>query len=134
MPRFMILVKGQPDFDSSTPPSVNIYEEMNIYNEKLKAAGVLLSAEGFTSTEEGAYRVSFSRNSESGERVEPEVSTGPFDLSKESIPAGFWIIKTENAEEAVGWAKKIPFQGGEVMIRKIGENCGQGDAAEKAEC
>ena len=35
--------------------------------------------------------------------------------------AGYWLWKCESWEEATKWAKRIPFQEGEVEIRQIFE-------------
>jgi hypothetical protein len=35
--------------------------------------------------------------------------------------SGWWIIKTKDVEEALGWAKKIPFTDGHVELRRISE-------------
>jgi hypothetical protein len=35
--------------------------------------------------------------------------------------AGFWIWQVKSKEEAIEWAKKIPFQEGEVEIRQVFE-------------
>jgi hypothetical protein len=38
------------------------------------------------------------------------------------LVAGFWIIDVKDYEEALAWAKKIPFEHGEeVEIRKVAE-------------
>lgn len=45
---------------------------------------------------------------------------GPFADTRELI-AGFWIIQVESREEAIEWARRIPFQEGEVEIRQVFE-------------
>jgi hypothetical protein len=48
------------------------------------------------------------------------VTDGPFAETKELV-AGFWIWKVKSREEALDWAKRIPFQEGEVEVRQIFE-------------
>lgn len=91
----------------------DIYERMGKYNDELTAAGVFVDAGGFKPTTDG-YKVSFS---ESG----ADSKQGPFDVEAEAHVSGFWIVKTENAGEALGWAKKIPFGKGEVSVRELAE-------------
>ena len=46
------------------------------------------------------------------------IKDGPFAETKERI-AGFWIIQVASKEEAIGWARRIPFQAGTVEIRQV---------------
>jgi hypothetical protein len=46
--------------------------------------------------------------------------TGRSRRAKELV-AGFWIWQVKNKAEAVEWAKRIPFQEGEVEIRQVFE-------------
>ena len=48
------------------------------------------------------------------------VTDGPFSETKELI-GGFWIIEVKDKEEALAWANKIPFEEGEVEIRRVSE-------------
>jgi hypothetical protein len=48
------------------------------------------------------------------------VRDGPFTETKELV-AGFWIWQVKNKAEALEWAKRIPFQEGEVEIRQVFE-------------
>ena len=49
-----------------------------------------------------------------------KVVDGPFPNTDELI-AGFWIIDVGSKQEAVDWAKRIPFADGIVEIRQIHE-------------
>jgi hypothetical protein len=35
--------------------------------------------------------------------------------------AGFWIIDVKSKEEAIDWAKRVPFLGGAIEIRQVFE-------------
>jgi hypothetical protein len=48
------------------------------------------------------------------------VTDGPFAESKELI-AGFCLIQVKSKEEAIEWAKRVPFQDGEIELRPLYE-------------
>jgi hypothetical protein len=48
------------------------------------------------------------------------VVDGPFAEAKELI-AGYWIIQVKSREEAIEWAKRVPFEDGEVELRQFFE-------------
>jgi hypothetical protein len=112
MPRFIFFVK------SSYEPNPEAFAAMGKFNDEMTAAGVLLSGDGIAKPEVDAYQLSFSGSGE------PAVEKGPFPSAEYSGVTGFWLIKTETVEEALGWAKKVPFSGGEkIEVRRIMENC-----------
>lgn len=108
--RFMVMVKATPESESSQMPTEQELTEMLAYNTKLVEAGVMVTGEGLLASSKGA-RVAFGSG-------DPVVTDGPFTESKELV-AGFWIWNVGSLDEAVEWAKQIPFQGGEVEIRQI---------------
>ncbi len=110
--RFMIIVKGDGPSEN-LPPQPGMFEAMNKYNQELQDAGVLLALEGLAPSRDGA-RVTYSGN-------KTTVVDGPFSEAKELV-GGFWIIQVRNKEEAIEWAKRIPFMQGErVEIRRLTE-------------
>ena len=52
-----------------------------------------------------------------------KVSDGPFGRPgrPNELIAGYWLWKCDSWEQAVDWAKRIPFQEGEVEIRQVFE-------------
>jgi hypothetical protein len=110
--RFMMLVKASKESEAGVLPSQQELTEMGAYNEELVKAGVLLAADGLQASSKGA-RVRFS-----GGR--PTVTDGPFAETKELV-AGYWIIQVKSREEAVEWARRVPFQEGEIEIRQVFE-------------
>jgi hypothetical protein len=110
--RYMIIVKNDPASESmATPPEV--FESMGRYNQQLLDAGILLAAEGLSSSRDGAL-VTFNKG-------KPTVKDGPFTEAKELI-AGFWIIQVRSMEDAVEWAKRIPMgDSGRVEVRRVSE-------------
>jgi hypothetical protein len=115
MARYMIIVKSSYD-EEVNPPAFDFDQmlvDMGKYNDMLLKAGVMLAGEGLTHSKDGA-KVQF------GKGKPPTVKDGPFTEAKELV-GGFWIIKAENLQEAVGWAKQIPFDSGEVEVRRVSE-------------
>jgi hypothetical protein len=48
------------------------------------------------------------------------VTDGPFAEAKELI-AGYWLIQVKSKEEAIEWARRVPFTEGEVEVRQLFE-------------
>lgn len=110
--RFMMLVKASKESEAGVLPTEEELAEMGAYNEKLVKAGVLRAGEGLHPSSSG-FRVDYSGG-------KPTVIDGPFTESKELV-AGFWIIEVDSKEDAVRWAKEVPFKEGEVEVRPIFE-------------
>lgn len=110
--RFMLLVKSNPSVEAGVLPTQEEIAAMGEYNEALADAGVLLAGEGLHASSKGA-RIQFPDG-------KPRVMDGPFAETKELI-AGFWMIRADSLEEAVAWAKRAPFQEGEIEVRQVFE-------------
>lgn len=95
--RFMMIVKPPPYTGLPAPEQL---AAMGRYNDELQRAGVLLDLNGLAAPDKGA-RVKFSG-------AKRTVVDGPFVEAKELI-GGYWIIQVRSKEEAVEWAKRIPF-------------------------
>jgi hypothetical protein len=52
------------------------------------------------------------------EGEEPIVSDGPFAESKEQL-GGFYLLECKDLDEALDYAKRIPFQDGTVEVRPV---------------
>ncbi|PNP49879.1 hypothetical protein THARTR1_09409 [Trichoderma harzianum] len=123
MPSFIFLMKA--NVMAEAPPAEippEVFESMSKYNEELNDAGILLDAQGLRPTSVDSYRLTYSTDSP------PEVIPGPFNVAAENHICGWWIVQTKDAEEALSWAKKIPMQSGEIVVRRIGcvEELGDG--------
>ena len=110
--RFMMLVKASRDSEAGAMPDEKLLAEMMEYNEALSKAGLLLAGEGLHPSSKGT-RVHYRKGKFT-------VVDGPFTESKD-IVAGFWLIQAKSREEAIEWAKRIPFREGEVEIRPLFE-------------
>jgi hypothetical protein len=110
--RFMMLVKADKDSEAGKLPSGEMLTTMGKYNEELVKSGVMLAGEGLHPSSKGA-RVRFSGG-------KPSVTDGPFAEAKELI-AGYWLIQVKSKEEAIQWAKRVPFVDGEIELRQVFE-------------
>ena len=115
--RVMMMIKGDPE--PGAAPSEELLTEMGRYNEELQKAGVLLDLAALHWSAEGV-RVKFS----SGTRT---VIDGLFGEAK-AIVAGYWILQVASMEEAIDWAKRLPFEAGgepeaegEIELRQLFE-------------
>jgi len=118
--RFMMLLKADQNTEAGKMPGEDILVAMGKYNEELIKAGVLLAGEGLQPSSKGA-RVRFAAG-------KTTVIDGPFSETKELI-AGFWMIQVKSKEEAIEWAKRVPFDQhgasattggfGEIEVRQV---------------
>jgi glutathione S-transferase len=84
---------------------------MGKFNEEMVKAGVMQAGEGLHPTNKGA-RVKYAGG-------QSTVTHGPFSLSNDLV-SGFWLIETKSLDEAIGWMKRAPFDGGaEIEIRQV---------------
>jgi hypothetical protein len=88
---------GGEDFDFDA-----MLETVGKYNEELINAGVLVAAEGLDTASEG---VVVDHSAEV-----PVVTDGPYGETKELF-GGFYLLNVASKEEAVEWAKRMPFTG-----------------------
>ncbi|RSM85003.1 dehydrogenase [Kibdelosporangium aridum] len=111
--RYMMIVKSSPESEAGAMPSQEELEAMGKYNDELVKAGVMLDGNGLQDSSKG-FRVQY------GPGGKTSVVDGPFAEAKELV-AGYWIIQVSSREEAIEWARRIPFQEGEVEVRKVFE-------------
>lgn len=100
--KFMILVKSNPDLEArlalmSESQMRDQMAAMEVFNDELRAAGVLKDCDGLRPSREGK-RVRFDGTSRS-------VVDGPFTGE---LVAGYWIWELASVEEAVAWLKRCP--------------------------
>jgi hypothetical protein len=107
--RFMVIVKATEDSEKGALPSQDLLEAMGAYNEELVKAGIMLDGDGLRPSSYGA-RVRFD------DQGNATVIDGPFTETKELV-SGYWVFEVSSKEEAVEWARKAPFRGGELEIR-----------------
>jgi hypothetical protein len=96
--RFLMLRSGAPAPEGR--PNRAFDEAMRAYHDDLRAAGVLLAAEGLEPSRSGA-RLRFDG---SGTPISLE---GPFDRPSEDID-GFYILQLRSWADAIEWARRCP--------------------------
>src|SRR6266581_6559510 len=111
--RFIVMVKANKDSEAGILPTEEQLREMGKFNDELAKAGVMLAGEGLQASSKGA-RITYAGSKRT-------VRDGPFAETKELV-AGFWIWQVKSKQEALEWAKRIPFKDGEeVEIRQVFE-------------
>jgi hypothetical protein len=110
--RFMMIVKATKESEAGVMPGDELISAMTRYNEQLINAGVMVDGAGLQASSKGA-RIRFSGSQRT-------VIDGPFAETKELI-SGYWIIRVKSREEAIEWAKRSPFQEGELELRPFFE-------------
>jgi hypothetical protein len=110
--RFMLLVKATKDFEAGVWPDEKLLSEMATWTEALVKAGARLDTGRLQPSAQGV-RVGYANGKFT-------VTDGPFAETKELI-AGFCMIQVQSREEAIEWAKRVPFQEGEIELRPLFE-------------
>lgn len=111
--RFIVMVKATKASEAGILPTTEQFAEMEKFNDELIKAGIMLAGEGLKDSSHGT-RITY----EGKKRM---VRDGPFTETKELV-AGFWIWQVKSEQEALEWAKRVPFHDGEeVEIRPIFE-------------
>jgi len=108
----MMIVKASKESEAGVMPTEKELADMGTYNEEMVKAGVMLAGEGLHPSSKGA-RIRFSGG-------KPTVVDGPFTETKELV-AGFWLIQVKSREEAIEWARRVPFVDGEIELRQVAE-------------
>jgi hypothetical protein len=117
--RVIVFVKATEASEAGVMPSTEELTEMGAFNEELVNAGVMLAGEGLHPTARGV-RIYYNGK-------DRKVVDGPFTEAKEVV-AGFWIWQVKSMDEAIEWAKRSPFQEGQLELRPVFEDDDFGDA------
>ena len=110
--RVMVIVKASKETEAGVLPTAAELADMGQYNDELIKAGILLAGDGLRASSQGA-RIHYTGDQRT-------VVDGPFTEAKELI-AGYWLWQVKSLEEAIEWAKRCPFQDGEVELRPVFE-------------
>ncbi|MAY70728.1 MAG: hypothetical protein CME82_04630 [Halomonas sp.] len=97
--RFMLMRKADAQTERGILPGPELLEAMADYNEQLIRAGVLVTCDGLSPSEEGC-RLEFHQGT-------ARVTRGPFPATEELL-AGYTVIETDSLEQAIEWAKRWP--------------------------
>jgi hypothetical protein len=110
--QFMLaLIAEERSWEDVSPDEVKKnLADMGQFNAELTEAGVMVFGAGLQERATGTT-VHYGDG-------EPLVTDGPFAETKEQL-SGFWVIDVESLDEALAWAKKIPFTSNHVEIRPM---------------
>ena len=100
--RVMVLVKATEDSEKGfhrSPETIAMMAAMGRFNDELRDAGILVTADGLTESARGK-RVAFDGPGRT-------VVDGPFANPSELV-AGFWLWEVNDMAEAVDWVKRCP--------------------------
>jgi hypothetical protein len=112
--QFMLLVKSDASTEAGVMPDEKMLAAMRKFNDEMVKVGVMLAGEGLKPSSKGARL----RCTKATGKI--TVIDGPFAEAK-ALVAGYWLIQTKSKAEAVEWAKRVPFESGEVEIRPLFE-------------
>lgn len=110
--RFMLLIKATPEFEKGEFPDEGTQAEMKKWTEELRQAGKLLECARLRPSRQGV-RVRC-------ERGQVTHTDGPFAETKELV-GGLCLIEAGSREEAIEWARRVPFAAGEIEVRPLYE-------------
>lgn len=108
--RYFILLRADAASERDAVPERARLEALDAFNAAEAAAGTLLAGDGLRASARGA-RVHIT-----SERV--TVVDGPFAEAKELI-AGFWMIRAASMDEAIAWARRVPYPTGPEVVVEI---------------
>ena len=106
--KVIVFVKSVPEAEADVMPTRAELEEMGRFNDEMQKAGIMLTADGLTSTRHGS-RISFGKGG-----GKPTVVDGPFAETKELV-AGYWLLEVKSLDEAKEWMRRAPFKNGEMV-------------------
>ncbi|HEY4263255.1 MAG TPA: YciI family protein, partial [Schlesneria sp.] len=112
MRRYLLVVKATPEIEAGTFPDEAFNAEAAKFINDVANAGALVACDRLLPSSHGK-RVSFR-----DQKI--VVTDGPFAETKELV-AGYCLVRAASLEEAVGWAKRMPFESGIVDVRPLFE-------------
>jgi hypothetical protein len=119
MQYMLSLIGEEPNWEDVTPEEMQAtIDEMEKYNDELKAAGAMVTGHGLRERATASV-VRFSGD-------ERTVTDGPFAETKEQL-MGFWIIEAANLDEALAWTRKAPLREAAIEVRPLVEEEGEED-------
>ena len=112
MKYLLALISEEGGMEDASPEEMKaVMDRWDAYSREAVDSGAFLAGEGLQpSTTASTVRIE--------EGTEPTVTDGPFAESKEQL-GGFYLLECNDLDEALQYAKKIPFQNGSVEVRPV---------------
>jgi hypothetical protein len=107
----LVLIGEEGGWEDATPEQMQ--EEMgrwNAFTQEAKDRGAFVAGEGLQESAT-ATTVRFKDG-------DTTVTDGPFAETKEQV-GGFYLLECKNLDEALEYAKKIPFRDGSIEVRPV---------------
>jgi hypothetical protein len=112
MKYLLALIGEEGGMEDASPEEMKaVMDRWSDYGKEAVAKGAFIAGEGLQPSET-ASTVKIEEGSE------PTVTDGPFAESKEQL-GGFYLLECKDLDEALEYAKKIPFQNGWVEVRPV---------------
>jgi hypothetical protein len=97
MSQYLVAVHHPDNFDPSTESAATV-RDIDVLNEEMAAAGVVIFVGGLTSARDAK-----SLRAQADGKV--LTTDGPYLETKEHI-GGFWVLEVANLDEALAWGRK----------------------------
>ena len=112
MKYLLALISEEGGMEDASPEEMKaVMDRWDAYSREVVNNGAFLAGEGLQpSATASTVKI------EQGK--EPTVTDGPFAESKEQL-GGFYLLECKDLDEALDYAKKIPFQSGSVEVRPV---------------
>jgi hypothetical protein len=108
----LALISEEGGMEDASPEEMKeMMDRWDAYSKRAVDDGAFLAGEGLQPSETAStVRIE--------EGKEPTVTDGPFAESKEQL-GGFYLLECKDLDEALEYAKGIPFQNGSVEVRPV---------------
>jgi hypothetical protein len=112
MKYLLALISEEGGMEDASPEEMKaVMDRWSAYGREAVDKGAFLAGEGLQpSATASTVRIE--------EGKEPTVTDGPFAETKEQL-GGFYLLDCKDLDEALEYAKKIPFQNGSVEVRPV---------------
>jgi hypothetical protein len=112
MKYLLALISEEGGMEDASPEEMKaVMNRWDAYSRETVNNGAFLAGEGLQpSATASTVKIE--------EGKEPTVTDGPFAESKEQL-GGFYLLECKDLDEALEYAKKIPFQNGSVEVRPV---------------
>ena len=119
MKYLLALIEEEGGMEDASPEEMKaVMDQWTAYSKEAVDKGAFLAGEGLQpSATASTVRIE--------EGKEPTVTDGPFAESKEQL-GGFYLLECKDLDEALEYAKKIPFRNGFVEVRPVQDFTEQG--------
>jgi hypothetical protein len=119
MKYLLALISEEGGMEDASPEEMKaVMDQWSAYSQEAVDKGAFLAGEGLQpSATASTVRIT--------EGKEPTVTDGPFAESKEQL-GGFYLLDCKDLDEALEYAKKIPFRDGHVEVRPVMDYEGSG--------